>query len=81
MMELKWRIVAGEVVRNIQGDECAVTCMEVLGIMRGTCTREDKALVAAVRGAVETAVDQQEQESRRGERKQEYGTAGMLLCK
>ena len=56
MMELKWRIVAGEVVRNIQGDECAVTCMEVLRMMQGT--RENKALVAAV--------DQQEQESRRG---------------
>ena len=25
MMKLKWRIVAGEVVRNMQGDECAVT--------------------------------------------------------
>ena len=27
MMELKWRIVAGEVVRKFQGDECTVTCM------------------------------------------------------
>ena len=59
MTELKWRIVTGEVVRNIQGDECAVTCMEVLRIMRGT--GEDKALVAAV--------DQQESRIWRGEEK------------
>ena len=55
MMELKWRIVAGEMVRNIQGDEYAVTCMEVLGIMQDT--RGDKALVAAVRGTVIEAVE------------------------
>ena len=43
--------MAGEVVRDIH----AVTCMEVLRIMQGT--REDKALVAAVRGTVIEAKD------------------------
>ena len=55
MMELKWRIVAGEMARYIQGDEYAVTCMEVLRIMQGT--RGDNALVAAVRGTVIEAKD------------------------
>ena len=55
-MELKWKIVAGEVVRNIQGDECAVTCMEVLRVMQ--CTREEETLVAALQGnAVEDGRD------------------------
>ena len=49
-MELKWRIVAGEVVRSIQGDERADTCMEVLRVMQ--CTREEEALVAVAQGII-----------------------------
>ena len=55
-MELKWRIVAGEVVRNIQGEECAVTSMEMLRVMQRT--REEEMLVAALQGnAVEDGRD------------------------
>ena len=56
MMELKWRIVASEVVRSTRGDEqChAGTSMEVLRVMQ--CNREDKALGAAVQGDFESAV-------------------------
>ena len=60
MMELKWKIVAGEVVRNIQGEECVWgvwrMCLEMVRVRQRT--REEETLVAALQGdAVEDGRD------------------------
>ena len=59
-MEVKWRIVAGELGGSWRkrGEDFrwhTMSCMEVLRLMR--FTREDKALVAAVQGTVHVVED------------------------
>ena len=58
--ELKWKIVAGEVVRNIQGEECVWgvwrMCLEMVRVRQRT--REEETLEAALQGnAVEDGRD------------------------